>query len=130
MSPFHLVHVLDAHDTTTPVSTEVGVLVEARLEGLAEVLEVRHVLRADSGQSDACSSLLVDQLAESSLAADEAEGHTLFSAEGGQVNDELNRVDIVSDNDELGLAIFNKGGDVVETKLDMDWLLGLNRLTF
>ena len=44
LSPFHLVHVLDAHDTTTPVSTEVGVLVEARLEGLAEVLEVRHVL--------------------------------------------------------------------------------------
>lgn len=129
LSLFHLVDVLDAHNTTTPVLAEVVVLVEVGLEHLAEVLEVRHVLRADSGQSDAGSGLLVDELAEDGLAADEAEGNALSAAESGKVHNQLNWVDVVSDHNELGLALLNECGHVVKTELEVDGLGGLGSAT-
>ena len=65
------------------------------------------------------------QLAEVGLATDEAEGDALSSAEGWQVHDELNGVDIVSDHNELRLSFFNQGGNMVKTELEVDGLLGL-----
>ena len=67
----------------------------------------------------------MDELTEICLSADEAEGNTLLSAESGQVNDELNWVDVVSDDDHLGFVLFDEGRDVVETKLDVHRLLSL-----
>ena len=117
--------VLDTHDTTAPLSGEVGVVVELSLELRAELVEVDEVFTADIGESDAGSRLEVDELAEVSLSADEAEGDTLLAAESGQVDDDLNRVNVVSDDNKLGLVLFNKSGDVVETKLDVERLVTL-----
>ena len=117
--------VLDTHDTTAPLSGEVGVVVELSLELRAELVEVDEVFTADIGESDAGSGLEVDELAEVSLSADEAEGDTLLAAESGQVDDDLNRVNVVSDDNKLGLVLFNKSGDVVETKLDVERLVTL-----
>jgi len=121
--------VLDTHDTTTPLSGKVGVVVELGLELLAELLEINVVLAADFGESNAGSGLKVDELTEVGLSADEAEGDTLLSAKSGQVNNDLNRVDVVGDDNHLGLVLFNKSGHVVETKLEVHGLVGLLLLT-
>ena len=122
---FHHVGVLDAHNTATPLLEGLGVIVELLSEVDLQGLEILEVLLAALSKGDASGSLHVAELAEVSLAADEAVGDVLSSAKGGKVEDCLNRVDIVSDDNELSLAFFNKGGHVVETKLEVDWLGGL-----
>ena len=117
--------VLDSHDTTTPLSEKVGVVVELGLEEGAELLEIDEVFASHLGQSDAGGGLEVDKLAKVGLATDEAEGDTLLAAESGQVNNELNRVDVVSDDNHLGLVLLNEGGHVVETELEVHGLLSL-----
>ena len=72
---------------------------------------------------------MVDQLAEGGLATDKAIGNSLSAAESGQVHNELNWVNIVSDHDELGLALLNECGHVVQTKLEVDRLGGLGSTT-
>jgi len=114
--------ILDAHNTTTPVSSEGLVLVELSTEVLGKNFEVLEVFLADFSESDAGSGLLVDELAEACLTLDEGEGDTLLSAEGRKEDEELDRVNIVSHNDELGLALLNELGNVVETELEDDWL--------
>jgi len=121
----HHVLVLDAHDTTAPLASQVSVVVELSLEQSSELLKVDEVLAADFGESDASGSLEVDKLAKVGLAADEAEGDTLLAAESGQVDDELNRVDVVGDHDHLGLVLLDQRGDVVEAELEVHGLLGL-----
>ena len=115
----HLVLVLDAHDATTPLSAELNVLVEVSLEHVTELVQVGHVFLADGSQGDAGGSLLVDEFAEGSLAADEAVRNALSAAESGQVHNELNGVNVVGNHDKLGLAFLNQRGHVVQTELDV-----------
>ena len=121
----HHVLVLDSHDSTAPLSGEVGVVIELRLEGRGELLEVDEVFSADVGEGDAGSGLKVDELAEVGLSADEAEGDTLLSAESGEVHHDLDGVDVVGDDNKLGLVLLDESGHVVETKLEVHGLLGL-----
>jgi len=121
----HHVLVLDAHNTTTPVSSEGLVLVELSTEVLGKNFEVLEVFLADFSESDAGSGLLVDELAEACLTLDEGEGDTLLSAESGEESEELNGVNVVSHNNKLGLTLLNKLGNVVETELDDNGLGGL-----
>ena len=118
----HHVLVLDAHNTATPVSSEGLVVVELSAEVLGEELKVGVVLLADLSEGDAGSGLLVDELAEACLALDEGIGDTLLSAEGGEEDEELDGVDVVSHNNELSLALLDEFGNVVETELDDDGL--------
>ena len=118
----NFVLVLDTHDVTTPMFAEVRVLVEVSSEGLAEVLQVSEVLGVDSGEGDAGSILLVDELSKIGFAADKGERNVLSSAKRWEMDNELNWINIVGDNDELGFAFFNEGGHVVETKLDVNGL--------
>ena len=117
--------VLDAHDTAAPSSEELSVVVVLGLEGVAKGLEVDEVLAADLGEGNAGSGLHVDELAEVGLAADEAEGDTLLSAESRKMDDNLKRVDIVGDHNKLGLVLFDESGDVVQAELDVHGLLSL-----
>lgn len=71
----------------------------------------------------------MDQLAEGGLATDEAIGNSLSAAESGQVHNELDWVNIVSDHDELSLTFLNKCGHMVKTELEVDWLGGLGSTT-
>jgi len=121
----HHVLVLDTHDTTTPNSGELVVVVVLGLELLAELLEVNEVLASHLSEGDASGRLKVDKLAEVGLAADEAEGNTLLSAESGQVDNKFDWVDVVGDNDELGLVLLDEGRHVVETELEMKRLVAL-----
>jgi len=117
--------VLDTHDTTTPLSGKVGVIVELGLEHALELLEIDLVLTADLGEGDASGGLHVAELAEVGLAADEAEGNTLLTAESGKVDNHLDGVNVVGNNDHLGLVLLDEGGHVVETELKKDGLLTL-----
>lgn len=104
----HHVLVLDTHDTTAPLSGQVGVIVELGLEECAELLEINKVFASHFSQSEASGRLEVDKLAKVGLATDEAEGDTLFAAESGQVNDHLDRVDVVSDHNHLCLVVLDQ----------------------
>ena len=121
--------VLDAHNTTTPVSAELVVVVELFTEVASKSLQVLEVLSVDFSESDGGSSLQMDKLAEVGLATNEAVGNILASAESGQVDNSLNWVNVVSNHYELGLALLNKSSNVVKTKLDVDWLGGLASTT-
>ena len=85
----HHMLVLNTHNTTTPVSSEGLVLVELCAEVLGQDLEVLEVLLADLSESDAGSSLSVDELAEACLALDEAIGDALLSAESREEGQDL-----------------------------------------
>lgn len=125
ISMSHHVLVLDAHDTTTPGSSELFIFVELSTEVLCEELQVLVVFLSHFGKGDACGSLLMDEFAESCLALDEAEGDALLSAERGEENKQFNWVNIVSHHNELGLALLNKSSHVVETVFENNGLGGL-----
>lgn len=87
------------------------------------------VLLVNFSESNASSGLQVNKLAEVSLSADECEWNILSSAESGQVNNSLNGIDVVGNDNKLGSALFNKGGNVVKTELDVNGLGGLGSST-
>jgi len=118
----HHVLVLDTHNTTTPLSLEVGVLVELGVEGSLEGIEILHVFLLDLGESDASGGLGVAKLTELGLTLDEAVWDSLGSAESWEEDHDFSWVDIVGHDDELGLTFFAEGGDVVETEFKVDWL--------
>jgi len=118
----HHVLVLDAHDTTTPVSAKVDVFVESELEGLGQSLEVLEVFLVYFSKSEAHGSLHVNELSEVGLASDKAEWHSLLSAESWEEADNLNGVNVVGNHDQLGSAVLDQLGHVVETKLDVKGL--------
>lgn len=125
----HHVLVLDAHNTAAPVSSEGLVLVELSAEVLGQELEILVVLLADFGQRDAGCGLGVNELSEACLALDEGIGDSLLSAESRQENEELDGVDVVGHNDELGLAGLDEVGNVVKTEFEnnrLGSLLGLS----
>jgi len=71
----------------------------------------------------------VDDSSETGLALDNAVWDTHLAAESGQPDDDLNGVNIVSNDDEGSLLGLNQSGDVVDTVLDDERLLGLGLLT-
>ena len=74
------------------------------------------------GKGNSGSSLHVDELAEVCLAADECVWNILSSAEGRQMDNSLNGINVVGDNNQLGLAFLDEGSHVVKTELDVDGL--------
>jgi len=117
--------VLDSHNATSPGSLLGDVVVELGSEGLGESLKILEVLLVDVRKGDAGGGLLVDESTKVSLSADEAVGDSLLSAEKGEECDHLDGVNVVGDNDELGLVLLNEGGHMVEAELDVDRLVGL-----
>lgn len=114
--------VLDAHDTTTPDSAELLVVVELLTEVGRKGLQVLEIFLVDFGKGNSGSSLHVDELAEAGLSTEEAVRNVLSSAKGGKMNNGLNGVNVVGNNNELGLALLNKSSHVVKSELDVDGL--------
>ena len=114
--------VLDTHDTTTPLSGQVGVVIELSLEHGGHLFEVNNILAADISDSDAGGGLEVAELSKVGLSTDEAEGDTLLAAESGKMDDKLDGVDVVGNDDKLGLVLLDERGNVVQTELKVDRL--------
>jgi hypothetical protein len=70
----------------------------------------------------------VNDGAETGLALDDDVGNTHLSAEGREVDDKLNRVDIVGNDDQGGFLCLDEGNGMVETVLDEEGLLRFLRL--
>jgi hypothetical protein len=66
----------------------------------------------------------VDNSSETSLALDDGVGNTHLAAESGEEDNQLNGVDVVSNQDQGGLLVLNETDNVVETVLDGVGLLG------
>ena len=89
------------------------------------------ILRVDTSQAYASGGLLVNEGTELSLARDNGVSNTHLVAEGGEPYNEFEGIDVVSNQDELGLLLLDELGDVVETVLgDEDVLLGFDGLAF
>ena len=116
---------LDAHNTSSPGLADLVVLVvEVGTDGGDDLRELLLVLRANVGHNKGGSVLLVHKCAEAGLALDNAVRHVHLAAEGGKPEDELQGVDVVGDDDQLGLLVLDQGCDVVQAVLDRKGLLG------
>lgn len=67
---------------------------------------------------DSGGSLLVDEVTQASLTLDDHVRDAHLDAQGRKPDNQFNRVDIVSNDNQLSLLGFNKGGDVAQTKFD------------
>ena len=114
--------ILDTHNTTTPGSLECCVLVELDQECSLEVIEVLQVFLGNISEGNAGCGFQVAESSESGLSFNEAEWNFLLSAKGWKEDHDLWWVNIVGHDDELGFSFFNKGGDVVQTILEVVWL--------
>ena len=66
----------------------------------------------------------MDDCSETSLALDDGVGNTHLAAKSGKEDNQLDGVDVVSNQDERGLLVLNETDNVVETVLDGVGLLG------
>lgn len=68
--------------------------------------------------------LLVDDRSETGLALDDAVWNAHLAAKGGQVNNQLNGVNIVGNNNQTGFLVLDQTNNMVETVFDNIGLLG------
>ena len=87
--------------------------------------ELTLVLTLDVLDAQDSSSLLVNDRAETSLPLHNDVGNTHLAAECGEEDDELDGVDIMSNDDKRCLLGLDEGDGVVETLLDKQRLLGI-----
>jgi hypothetical protein len=112
------VHRLDSHDTTSPSTGDFLVLVEGSLHGLNKHIKFLGVFLLYGSDGNARSGLLTDELTKLGLTFHNAKRHILLAAEGRKPHNKLNRVHVMSDENELGLFLLNKISNVVDTKLE------------
>ena len=118
-------HSLLAHDATTPVSPMLVMLViVALLDRADELAQLRLVLATHLRQRQHGRSLLVDDGAEARLALDDRVGDAHLAAERGQEDNELDRVDVIGDEDEGGFLVLDERDDVIEAVFHGEGLLG------
>jgi hypothetical protein len=76
----------------------------------------------DVSEGNTGSGLAVYEPSESGLSLNEAEWDLVLSAEGWEEGHDFDWVDIMGNDNKSGLLLFNEGGDVVQTELEVLWL--------
>jgi len=109
---------LESHYTSSPSLHKVGVVIVRLVSQVGKDSELRLVFLSDTGDRNTGGDLLVNQSSQSSLILDNHEGDLHLSAKSRHPHDEFDRIDIAGDEDKLGLLLFNKSGDVLESELD------------
>ena len=71
----------------------------------------------------------MNEVTKTSLALDDDVRDAHFAAKSREPNNQLDGVDVMSNDDELGLLGFDKSGHVVETELENLGLLALDGLS-
>lgn len=118
--------VLESLSESTVGLHGVGInVVELLLGDLDDVGEVGLILGVDVDESESSGGLLSDDLTESGLVLDDDVGDTLLLAKSGQPEGDLEGVDVVGNDDQLGELLLNEGGDVTDAGLDNVGLDGL-----
>merc|ERR1719174_1372740 len=107
---------LGAHAAPTPVLPDlVEPLIVVGLDGLNQLGEGAAVARLNLSDGQARGGLPPADSAEARLVLDDAVRDSHLPAESGQEHDQLDRVDIVSDDHELSLLLLHESGDGVDT---------------
>lgn len=99
--------------------------IQVSLGGADEGSELALILGLDVLESDDSSGLLVDNSTETSLALNNDVRNTHLATESGEEDNELNGVDIVSNDNERSLLGLNESNTVVQTVFDEEGLLGV-----
>lgn len=99
--------------------------IQVGLGGADESSELTLVLALNILDNEDGGGLLVDNRTETGLALHDDVGDTHLAGKSRQEDNELNRVDIVSDNDEGSLLGLDEGNSVVQAVLDEERLLRL-----
>lgn len=121
-----LVGALVAANTTTPLPAVRGLIEVVGLGSADEGSKLSLVLGADVLDRGDGRGLLVHECPDASLALDNDVWHAHLAAEGGQEDNELNGVDVISNDNEVGLLGLDEGNNVVEAVLDEEGLLAVS----
>lgn len=122
--------VLATHDETTASLHGLLIGIEVGVSGdLNKVGKVSLVLGVDVDEGQSRGSLLTDNLAETSLTLNDDVWDTLLTAESGEPHNELDGLNVVGNDDQLGLLLLNEASDVLEAILNNVGLLGLTLTT-
>jgi len=121
--------VLEAHDAPTPVATVLlELIIEVDLDGRNETGELRLIFGLDVNKSQCRGRFLVHNHTKPRLALDDRVGRTGLTAKGREIEDELDRIDIIGDNNQASFLVLDQSDDVVQAVLDNDGFLGSHLL--
>merc|ERR1712117_342575 len=116
---------LASHDTASPVTTDLfESLVEVGLDCFCQLAHGSTILRIGSGESKASGSLTAHNTPKTSLVLDNAVWDSQLSAQSRQEEDNLQRINIMGNDDQGSLLLLNKGGDGVHTGANAVGALG------
>jgi hypothetical protein len=110
---------LETHLTSTPFAHKVAIVVESLGGQVAQQVELRLISLVDSSQTNASSLLLVHERSQASLVLDNHERNLHLAAQSRQPEDKLNGVDVVGNEHQLSLLLFNQRGNMLKSKLDL-----------
>jgi len=110
---------LESHNTASPLLHQVSIIVELLVGKVLKKVELRRISLVDSSQTDNSGSLLVHKGTETGLILDNHERNLHLTTQGRHPQDQFNGVDIVCNEDNLGLLFLDQGGDVLQSKLDL-----------
>merc|ERR1719506_1823840 len=121
--------ILESENTTS----QLGGFGVGLLHGRDDLFEFGMVFLAGLSEADGSAVLLANQVAETGLTLDNAVRNVHLAAKGGKPHNQFDGVNIVRDDNQLGLALFDKSGNMVDTELDHLGLvarLGVTSLSF
>lgn len=88
-------------------------------ESGGEVVKLTLVFLSNFGEGDASSVLLVNELSKGSFSLDKAVRDVELFAELGQPDNDFDGLDVVGNDDQLGLFVLDQFGDVIKSKLEV-----------
>jgi len=120
---------LVATNTTSPLTALLLILLrEVSLGSADNVCKFSLVFAAYLLESNSSRSLLVNNSSQAGLALNDDVGYTHLAAKSRKEYDELNRIDVVSNDNKSGLLRFDESDDVVQAILHIERLLVLSVL--
>jgi hypothetical protein len=113
-----------AQNSATPVFPDFfGSFVVVSFNGFNQLGEFLFVLVLDFREGDTGALFSADQLSESGFTFDDAVWDVHLSAESWKVDNNLDWVDIVGDDNKLGLFSFDEVDDLVDSAVEGGWSL-------
>lgn len=113
---------LDSHRLLPVFLCNIHVIIELGDEVLLQQAQLVLIGLINAGDGDASGSLQSNEFSQNALALDDAVWGLGGSAKSWEEANELDWVDVSSDDDELGESLFDEGGDLVKAELEEVWL--------
>ena len=110
---------LETHNSTSPLTNQIRVLVELLHSKILEGFELSLIRLVNSGKGHDGSSLLVAEGSKTGLVLDNKEGHLHLTAESREPQDQFDGVNVTGNEDERSLLLFNERGHVLETEFEL-----------